>query len=249
MITGGASGIGKAIADRLRAKGNKVVIVDLRNADVLADLSTDEGRESAACEVEARFPDGLDSLICCAGIGNQPDSGALTTSINYFGTTRFLTRLRPLLAKGNLPRAVVTSSIMSVHPHDPELLRLMLADDEAGARSRTNDTMISYITGKRALCHWVRRNSVSPQWGGSGILLNGIGPGVIVTPLTSANDGPDSDKARSGYCPIVVPEYPGPESIAPIYDYLSGPENTYVVGQIIYADGGSDVLLRGEAIP
>jgi hypothetical protein len=34
-----------------------------------------------------------------------------------------------------------------------------------------------------------------------------------------------------------------------LYEYLGGPLNTYLVGQVIFADGGSDVLLRGEAVP
>jgi hypothetical protein len=58
---------------------------------------------------------------------------------------------------------------MSLHPPDETLLTLMLADDEAGARASTNDTMVSYITGKRALCHWVRANR---QGGGMGWCRN-----------------------------------------------------------------------------
>jgi enoyl-[acyl-carrier-protein] reductase (NADH) len=38
-------------------------------------------------------------------------------------------------------------------------------------------------------------------------------------------------------------------AVAPLYEYLGGPLNTYLVGQVIYADGGSDVLLRGEEVP
>jgi hypothetical protein len=38
-------------------------------------------------------------------------------------------------------------------------------------------------------------------------------------------------------------------AVAPLYEILGGPLNTYLVGQVIYADGGSDVLLRGEAVP
>jgi NAD(P)-dependent dehydrogenase (short-subunit alcohol dehydrogenase family) len=44
VVTGAASGIGKATTERLRADGHTVIGVDLRDADVTADLSSDVGR-------------------------------------------------------------------------------------------------------------------------------------------------------------------------------------------------------------
>lgn len=235
----------------MRARDGEVFIIDPREADAVADLSTDEGREAAARAVEQRYPAGIDALICCAGIGNRPEKGAATTAINFFGTTRLLERLRGHLARRRSPRAVVTASMMALHPHDPDLLALMLDDDEAAARAHTNDTMASYITGKLALCHWVRRNAVRPEWAGAGILLNGIGPGLIRTPLTSlgAFDTLEAHEVATRLTPLAMANYPGPEAIAPLYEHLAGPDNQYLVGQVIFADGGSDVLLRGEAVP
>ena len=46
-VTGGASGIGEGIVSVLRSEGNEVFTVDLRNADIEADLSSDEGRQAA----------------------------------------------------------------------------------------------------------------------------------------------------------------------------------------------------------
>ena len=247
VVTGGASGIGAAATARLRAGGGEVCVIDLRDADIVADLSHEAGREAARTAVAARYPDGIDAAICCAGVGGAPGRGAAVTSINFFGTTRLLDRLRPLLAMGRSPRAVVTASSMALHSPDPTLLALLLADDEAAAAAHTDDTVLAYITGKRALCHWVRRHAPRGEWAGAGILLNGVAPGSIRTPLTRSLDDPDGPAAR--FTPLALADYPGPEAIAPLYDHLVGPENAYMVGQVILADGGSDVLLRGEAIP
>ncbi|HOW02174.1 MAG TPA: short-chain dehydrogenase, partial [Rhodoglobus sp.] len=50
-VTGSASGMGKATADRLREHGHTVIGVDLRDADIIADLSNPQGRAFAASEV------------------------------------------------------------------------------------------------------------------------------------------------------------------------------------------------------
>lgn len=47
VVTGSASGVGACVAGLLRERGDRVVGVDLRDAEVQADLSTDEGRERA----------------------------------------------------------------------------------------------------------------------------------------------------------------------------------------------------------
>jgi NAD(P)-dependent dehydrogenase (short-subunit alcohol dehydrogenase family) len=250
VLTGGASGIGSAVRRHLAALGGQVLVIDRQPCEVVADLSVEEGRIAAAAAVADRFPEGVDSVICCAGIGGSAQLGAQTTAINFFATTRFLQRLRPLLAKGREPRAVVTSSSMSLHAPDELLLQLMMADDEERSKAYTNDTMVSYITGKRALCHWVRRHAPRTEWAGAGILLNGIAPGLIRTPLTSGTlDRPEGQQSAGRLTPLALAEYPGPEAIAPLMSFLASPANAYLVGQIIYADGGSDVLLRGEAVP
>src|SRR5688572_27799663 len=67
LVTGAASGIGRATADRLRADGYDVFGVDLRDADHTADLTTRDGNAgavSAALHAHGR----LDVVVACAGI-------------------------------------------------------------------------------------------------------------------------------------------------------------------------------------
>src|SRR5689334_12276319 len=67
LVTGAASGIGRAVADRLRADGYDVLGVDLRDADHIADLTTREGNASAVSTTVDNFG-GLDVVVANAGI-------------------------------------------------------------------------------------------------------------------------------------------------------------------------------------
>ena len=55
-MTGGATGIGAAIKQQLREQGHQVIVVDIHDADIVADLSTIEGREQAVAGIRAAAP-------------------------------------------------------------------------------------------------------------------------------------------------------------------------------------------------
>ena len=57
VVTGAGSGMGNAVVARLRESGHSVITVDVKDADILADLSTATGRRGAAADV----------LAACAG--------------------------------------------------------------------------------------------------------------------------------------------------------------------------------------
>jgi NAD(P)-dependent dehydrogenase (short-subunit alcohol dehydrogenase family) len=103
--------MGAATRARLEAAGQRVVGVDLRDAEVVADLGTPEGRSAAVDAVTDRTGGRIDGLVTWAGIAGLTDgSGALLASVNYFGTIALLEGLRPLLARGDRPAAVAISS-------------------------------------------------------------------------------------------------------------------------------------------
>ena len=84
-MTGGATGIGNAIKQQLTAQGHQVTVVDIKDADIVADLSTAEGRQAAIDGINAAAPDGLDGFVPCAGVGPQVSPASLVGKINYFG--------------------------------------------------------------------------------------------------------------------------------------------------------------------
>ena len=81
-VTGSASGIGAATVTRLRADGHRVILVDIQQADIQADLTTAEGRRAAVKGIQQAAPDGLDGLIPCAGLGSHVTEQGLIASLN-----------------------------------------------------------------------------------------------------------------------------------------------------------------------
>jgi NAD(P)-dependent dehydrogenase (short-subunit alcohol dehydrogenase family) len=245
LVTGSASGICAATAARLRRAGHKVIGADLRNAEIEVDLATAAGRAALVEQAAKLAPEGLDGIIAGAGVATI-DNPQLVVAVNYFGAVATLEGLRPLLARSKRPRAVTiasTASLLTVHP---ELVAACLAGEEAaaiaGSPSAGQDV---YASSKNALALWLRRAAVQPEWAGAGILLNAVGPGTIITPMTiPILASPEGRATLQQATPIAVPEYGQPEDIAEVLDFLVNLERSYLLGQIIFADGGSDALLR-----
>jgi 3alpha-hydroxysteroid 3-dehydrogenase len=113
LMTGSASGIGAATREALIAAGHTVIGVDLKNADILGDLSTAAGRQAVIQAALERCGHKIDNLVLCAGLGAQTQPASLVTSVNYFGAVELLDGFLPALQKGSNPSAVVISSVAS----------------------------------------------------------------------------------------------------------------------------------------
>jgi NAD(P)-dependent dehydrogenase (short-subunit alcohol dehydrogenase family) len=239
----------------LKDRGNKVIGVDIHDADVVADLSTKQGRLDAAAKAIELSGGNIDAVITCAGLAHPI---AKTVSVNYFGMTEFLNALAPTLAKAEAPRAALISSMASLMPNDKALVEAMCVDDDeakAVARAQAlvdaadgSDQLI-YGSTKRAIARWVRRECIKPQWAAAGIPLNAIGPGMVRTPMIA--DMIATAEARAAIdtqVPMPLNYYLEPEQVAPLLIWLTSVENTHVTGQTIYIDGGSDAALRGDNV-
>ncbi|MCU0268320.1 MAG: SDR family oxidoreductase [Acidimicrobiales bacterium] len=242
-ITGAASGIGLATRRRLEADGHRVVGVDLRDAEVVADLSTDAGREAMVAGVTEASGGVLDGLLAGAGVGGT--DGRLVVSVNYFGAVASLDGLRPLLARGTNPAAVaISSNSVTTQPGVPlAVAEACAAGDEAAARAAGGDDGVSaYPATKLALAHWVRRRAVSEDWIGSGIRLNAIAPGFIDTPMTE--DAKGFILSLGDVYPIPAQRAGTPAEVAALIAYLLGPEAGFFCGSVVFMDGGTDAALR-----
>ncbi len=249
VITGAASGLGEAAANRLKSKGHKVIAVDLAGSDISVDLSTQQGRKDLVDQVGAHAPDGIDGIFASAGTSDFERSG-LVIAVNYFGALATFEGLHPLLrGPGARCLAVASCAILVSSDEIVELEELCVQGNEAeavelGARYGTPNT---YPASKRALTRWARQTAVKPEWAGSGILLNILAPGVVKTPMvTRTLANPESAVILKANSPIAVDEYAEPEVAAEMVDFLLNFEGNYIVGQVFYLDGGTEVLKRPD---
>jgi NAD(P)-dependent dehydrogenase (short-subunit alcohol dehydrogenase family) len=247
-ITGSASGIGAATRKRLEDEGTRVVGVDLRDAEVEADLSRPEGRRAAASAVLERAEGRLDGAVLCAGVGGHVADLGLVASVNYFGAVEVLDALLPALGRGEGPAAVVIASNsaqffpLDEHPY----VAALLAGDEARARELVvkENGFVAYAGSKHALARAVRRRAGA--WGRAGVRLNALAPGPVRTPLLQATvDHPVFGKGLE-QLDVPLGRFAEPAEIAALAGFLLGPEASFVHGSVVYVDGGNDAVIRPD---
>ncbi|MCL2317106.1 MAG: SDR family NAD(P)-dependent oxidoreductase, partial [Actinomycetia bacterium] len=79
VVTGAASGIGKATAELLRSRGERVIGVDLHDADITADLSTQAGLDAMVAAVTSTSDGRIDAIYAIAGLAIDK---AITVKVN-----------------------------------------------------------------------------------------------------------------------------------------------------------------------
>ncbi|CAH0991185.1 3-alpha-hydroxysteroid dehydrogenase/carbonyl reductase [Sinobacterium norvegicum] len=247
-MTGGASGIGAALKESLQARGDRVIVVDLKNADIIADLSTVEGRQHAIAGITELATDGLDGFVACAGLPPVAEPLSLITQVNYFAAVATIEGVVDLVAKKNGAIVSVCSNSAPLPGLNEEHIELLLAGKEAEACAliETLDGHNAYAGSKNALTKWTRRNAAEMMR--KGVRLNGIAPGMTRTPLTDKvfADETLGDATREFSKCISYGDLATPDMIADAMLFLLDPAARYVSGSILFVDGGQDALLRPD---
>jgi NAD(P)-dependent dehydrogenase (short-subunit alcohol dehydrogenase family) len=105
-----------------------------------------------------------------------------------------------------------------------------------------------YSTTKRALARWIRRNAATANWAAAGIPLNAIAPGIIRTPMVADMIGtPEGAAALAEVVPMPLNGFADPIVCARLLAFLTSVDNTHLCGQVVFVDGGSDVVIRGDS--
>jgi NAD(P)-dependent dehydrogenase (short-subunit alcohol dehydrogenase family) len=257
-ISGSASGMGREAAQRLRADGHTVIGVDVKNADVVADLSTPDGRGAAADGILAACGGKLEGAVLAAGLGPSPgrDRPRQIAQVNYLGVVELLVALRPALAAVDRAKVVVVSSNSSTTvPAVPgRTVRALLAHDaDKAVRSvrpfgPAAPTMM-YAASKIAVTRWVRRHAVLREWAGSGIRLNALAPGAIMTPLLQEQlSDPRQAKAVRSF-PIPVGGFGDAGQLADWMCFMLSDSADFLCGSVVFVDGGTDAYFRADDWP
>jgi NAD(P)-dependent dehydrogenase (short-subunit alcohol dehydrogenase family) len=251
-ISGSRSGIGAATAAALSALGHHLIGIDLRDADVCADLSDPAGRAAAVQAVLLRCDGVLDGLVLCAGLGSHVEPAVKIAEVNYFGAVELLDGLLPALRKGSSPNAVVVSSVASSQlpwERNPLGAAFETGDHAAvqavciGAGAKAGH--LAYAGSKNALTVAVRRRAVA--WGQAGVRLNTVAPGAVDTPLLQAGLQDPRYGAAIEKFVAPIPRRAAPQEIASMIVYLMGPNAGFIHGAQFFVDGGIDAMARPTA--
>ena len=235
VITGAASGMGRAAAERLARGGWQVLAVDY-NADnlawtagtqvasLVADVSSEADNARIAAEADRLFG-GLNAAIFNAGIvgGGAIDEMATDAmrrvfDINLIGPILGIRACLPLLRRRKNPAIVVTASTMGLG-----------GDSENWA----------YGAAKHGLVGLVR--SLSRELGWEGIRINAICPGLTETGMTNMmkEHAPEAHQAVAAGVPLQ--RWAQPDEQAAVMEFLISPAASYVSGHALAVDGGAIV--------
>ncbi|MCF8570995.1 SDR family oxidoreductase [Gordonia sp. HY002] len=255
VVTGAASGMGEAVSARLIGDGHTVVGVDIAGSDVTADLSTSEGRSDAITQLLAKVDGPLDGAVVAAGMGPKQGRERTLVEVNVLGVTEILTALRPrLAAAGNAKVVVFGSNSTTSTPLVPRVAirRLVDGDTEGAVRILQRRGPLSgpaaYAASKIAVARWARRQAVSDEWAGSGIRVNVIAPGPVMTPLLRSQlSSSTASQVRS--FPVPIREFGTPEQLAEWVMTMLSPAADFMVGAVVTVDGGTEALLRPNSWP
>jgi NAD(P)-dependent dehydrogenase (short-subunit alcohol dehydrogenase family) len=255
-VTGSASGMGAAVAARLRERGHTVIGVDIKGADVIADLSTPSGRRGAAADVLAACSGTLDGAVMAAGLGPTKGAERAITEVNYFGVVEPLQAWRPALACAERAKVVVfaSNSTTTVPAVPGRAIRALLAGDAEKALRAYRmfgryGPPVAYAASKIALSRWVRRNAVTAQWAGAGIRLNALAPGAIMTPMLEEQLATPSEAKVVREFPIPIGGFGDAGQLADWVVFMLSDSADFLCGSVVFVDGGSDAYFRPDDWP
>ena len=257
-MTGAASGMGRAVAEKLTAGGHTVIDVDIVDATVRADLSTPGGRREAAAEVLERSGGRLDGAVLAAGLGPAPDRDRprLIAEVNYFGVVDLLEAWRPALAATDAAKVVVfasnSSTTVPMVPGrairgflDGDIDRVLGTLRIFGKQAPT----FAYGASKIAISRWVRRTAVTSEWAGAGIRLNAIAPGAVLTPLLEKQLATPAEAKQIKRFPVPIGGFGDAGHLADWVVFMLSDAAAFLCGSVVFVDGGSDAWFRADDWP
>lgn len=252
VVTGSQSGMGAAIAERLRSSGHTVIGVDLpgKGAEVEGDLSSSVDRRRIIGDVLERTAGVLGGVVCNAGVDNE--NVPLVFSVNYLGAVELLNGWRDALAAAGRAAAVVNvSNSIAITPNLlQEPVDALLDDrfDEAVGLMQSQ-SRFAYQVSKAALGRWIRIHAAAAEWAGRGITLNGVCPGPVMTPLLERDLKDPQKRDLVLALPRPLGEFVPVSAIADLFEFLLSERARFVVGQLIMIDGGIEATYRGADYP
>jgi len=229
IVTGSASGMGAAVAEGLRRRGDRVVGLDIAPAmeTIRVDLADADARAAASQEAWQQLG-GVDVLVNAAGIfrpgsvlDSSPADWQRLWGVDLVAPVDLMRLLAPAMIGAGRGWIV---NITSVHARATEPDSLAYDIAKAGLEAATR--------------------SAASDLAAHGVLVNAVAPGFVRTPMGIGADGAEMADAPwfrdrfidSGRLPLGRVAYADEVALAVLF--LASPANTYITGQALAVDGG-----------
>lgn len=226
LITGGASGIGAAVAERCMLDGYEPVVIDRIGNGIQADLSDPAATAEALATALKGGP--ITRLVNNVGIVCPADAEDQTIehleqtwALNVRTTLQCMQALLPGMKEARFGRIVNISSRAAL-----------------GKEQRT-----AYAASKAALLGMTRVWAL--ELGRHGITSNAVGPGPIRTELFDRANPPDSPRTRAIIDAVPVKRVGAPDDVAQAVSFFIDERSGFVTGQVLYVCGGMTVGVAG----
>ncbi|MFD4505362.1 SDR family NAD(P)-dependent oxidoreductase [Streptomyces sp. NPDC058457] len=215
LVTGGASGLGAATAQLLRDEGLKVITLDLKGADVSADVTDEDALRRVAEDIGH-----VDILVNSAGVvgPNQPllettvEQWRRVLDVNVLGTVNTMRVFVPGMCERGWGRVVNFASM---------------------AGKDGNPNLAPYSASKGAVIALTK--SVGKELATSGVLVNVITPAVFATPMNDSTS-PDVLAHITGLIPMR--RIGRPEEVAELVAFLASDRVSFSTGAVYDISGG-----------
>jgi len=224
LVTGAGRGIGRAIAERFVAAGDRVATFH-RSGDlpagvlgVVADVRDTAAVDAGFEQVEAAHGP-VEVLVANAGITRDQLVLRMTDEefeevldVNLVGAFRVVRRASKGMIRARWGRIVLISSVVGLY----------------GSPGQVN-----YAASKSALVGMAR--SLTRELGGRGITANVVAPGFVDTDMTRALP----DERRTAYLDAIpAGRFAEPDEVAAVVEFLASPAAAYISGAVVPVDGG-----------
>jgi NAD(P)-dependent dehydrogenase (short-subunit alcohol dehydrogenase family) len=241
VITGGARGIGLAVARSLAAHGAKIALLDLLDsvADAAKQIADEHGVESLGQQLDVTDQDATAAafdavsgqlgvpqvLVTAAGIEINNDSVKVTAGewrkvidVNLTGTFFSVQAFGGALLQASLPGSAILISSMS------------------GSIVNVPQWAASYNASKAAVAHLGK--SLAVEWAPAGIRVNSIAPGYILTDLTERIIDQQPSLRAEWTARIPQGRIATPDDLSGLVNFLASDASSYLTAQTIVIDGG-----------
>jgi NAD(P)-dependent dehydrogenase (short-subunit alcohol dehydrogenase family) len=249
VITGGASGIGRATAVRFAEEGADVVIGDLAPGDEAVALVEKAGRRAHYVRTDTTSEADCDALVAAAVAEfGRVDVGVASAGISS-ATSNAERRARLESDAGHVVnvdtdafRRVLDVNVLGVMMTDRALARQMLAQGEGGSIINIASTAGKIpLAGASPYCVskagvWMLTKVMALELATTGIRVNAVGPGYTTTPMWDVPEDSPQHRHAMSITPMGRNGTPAEQAAACLF--LATAESSFMTGQILHPAGG-----------